>query len=546
MPALYLSPEINFLLYAAAISHCKAIRIPLTLRQSTPIHASGPHLRQKKVTQIERRDQTQQVMQAGPSELNGGFMSAADQQGTTRIDARRRLRPGRTATSLACAAFLLLAAGCATTRRTPTAPSAGAVSGLPQVPAGLRRGAESGNAGAEVAMGLRESAIGRYAAANSWYRKAALQGSLSGEINLADDYETGKGMTRNYARANFWFRQAAERDDAEGETALAYALDTGRGIARSYTAAVHWLRLAAEQRYAPAEYSLGYAYFNGHGVTINHTTANLWYRRAAEQGYALGEDGLGYDYELGLGTAPDLVAAHRWFLEAARQGLAGAELDVAADYEFGRGIARNDARAVLWLRKAAEQGLPAAQYFLGAEYSEGHGTTRNMSKATYWLDKASAAGFSPPQNDAACLQNARKIAAPKARGDTMESATVGRHSGYTPPSMKTGFPLPCGFYPVIAQLLHKQGTALVRVCIGKNGRLLHKPTITRSSGSSRLDAAALRYASATSGHWRPERHDGVPINFCAQLPVRFAMTASAPAIQMPGRPGPTPRKRLQK
>lgn len=484
MPAPYLSPEINLLLYATAISHCKTIRLPLTLQQSTPTHEPGLHMRHKKSPRS----------------------SAAYQQDLSGIAARRRLRPGRTATCLACATFLLLAAGCATTRRTPTAPSAGAVSGLPQVPAGLLRRAESGNAGAEVAMGLRESAIGRHAAANSWYRKAATQGSLSAEINLADDYEAGKGMTRNYARANFWFRKAAERGDAA------------------------------------AEYSLGYAYFNGHGVSTNYTTANLWYRRSAEQGYAPGEYGLGYDYELGLGTAPDFVAAHRWFRKAARQGIAGAELGVAADYEFGRGIARNAAKAVLWLRKAAEQGLPEAEYFLGAQYSEGHGTTRNMSKATYWLDKASAAGFSPPRNDAACLQHAQKIAAAKARGDTLASATVERHSGYTPPSMKSGFPQPCGFYPVIAQLLHKQGTALVRICIGKNGQILDKPTITRTSGSSRLDAAALRYATATSGHWRPERHDGVPINFCAQLPVRFALTTPAPAIQMLGHPRPTPRK----
>ena len=399
-------------------------------------------------------------------------MSVADKQGCTAIHARWQLRPGRTGAALACAAVLLLAAGCATTRRTATAPSTGAVSELPQVPAELLRRAESGNAGAEFAMGLRESSIDRFAAANSWYRRAADQG------------------------------------------------------------------------YAPAEYYLGYAYFSGHGVATNDVTANFWYRRAADQGYPLAEYGLGYDDGLGLGTAANMAAANQWFRKAARQGFVQAQFALGVDYASGRGITRNFGKSFVWLRKAAERGIPPAEFYLGVEYAKGDGTTRNMSKATYWLDKASAAGYSPPQNYAACQQHARKLSTPKTHGDTTESAAIGHHPGYTPPSMKTGFPSPCGFYPEMDQLLRKQGAVLVRICIGKNGRLLHKPTITRSSGNPSLDAAALRYASATSGHWRPERHNGVAIDFCAQLPVRFALRRAAPAaLHMPKRVVGTPPKR---
>ena len=91
------------------------------------------------------------------------------------------------------------------------------------------------------------------------------------------------------------------------------------------------------------------------------------------------------------------------------------------------------------------------------------------------------------------------------------------------PRVKDGFPLPCGFYPEVSQLLGEQGTALVKICIRTNGSLLHKPVLVKSTGSPRLDAAALRYAAATSGYWIAPRRNGVPIRTCPRMPVRFAL-----------------------
>lgn len=97
------------------------------------------------------------------------------------------------------------------------------------------------------------------------------------------------------------------------------------------------------------------------------------------------------------------------------------------------------------------------------------------------------------------------------------------HYTYTPLGRGSDFPATQAFYPQASQRLGEEGTAIVEICVGPNGRLSRNPRIVRSSGSPRLDRAALRYARATSGHWTPEKRNGVPINFCGQLPIKFQL-----------------------
>jgi periplasmic protein TonB len=89
-----------------------------------------------------------------------------------------------------------------------------------------------------------------------------------------------------------------------------------------------------------------------------------------------------------------------------------------------------------------------------------------------------------------------------------------------------GFPPTDEYYPDASRRLGEQGTALVKLCIGAGGRLVGEPSIERSSGSSRLDQAALRYARATSGHFEPETRNGTPVTVCTALPIKFQLTDS--------------------
>ena len=87
------------------------------------------------------------------------------------------------------------------------------------------------------------------------------------------------------------------------------------------------------------------------------------------------------------------------------------------------------------------------------------------------------------------------------------------------------FPSTDSYYPDASRRLGEQGTALVHLCIGAGGRV-SDPRIQQSSGSSRLDGAAIRYAQATSGHFRPETRNGVPVTVCTNLPIKFQLTDS--------------------
>ncbi len=88
------------------------------------------------------------------------------------------------------------------------------------------------------------------------------------------------------------------------------------------------------------------------------------------------------------------------------------------------------------------------------------------------------------------------------------------------------FPATSSYYPDASRRLGEQGTALVKMCIGAGGRVVGEPQIEKSSGSPRLDRAAIRYAKATSGHFKPETRDGEPVTVCTALPIKFQLTDS--------------------
>ena len=84
-----------------------------------------------------------------------------------------------------------------------------------------------------------------------------------------------------------------------------------------------------------------------------------------------------------------------------------------------------------------------------------------------------------------------------------------------------GFPNPDDFYPEGAIRLREKGLAMVNVCVDGSGQLIARPTIDQSSGSARLDGAALKLARAGSGHYRPTTEDGRAVSACYPLRVRF-------------------------
>jgi TonB family protein len=86
-----------------------------------------------------------------------------------------------------------------------------------------------------------------------------------------------------------------------------------------------------------------------------------------------------------------------------------------------------------------------------------------------------------------------------------------------------GFPETADYYPSHSIRLGEEGLTTVNVCVDGKGRLTSEPTAVKSSGSTRLDEAAIKLARAGSGHYRATTEDGQPVNSCYPFGVRFQL-----------------------
>jgi TPR repeat protein len=93
----------------------------------------------------------------------------------------------------------------------------------------------------------------------AWFRKAAEQGIVGAQVNLASRYASGRGVAQNASEAMRWYREAAEQGDSSAQYSLAAVYATGRGTAADPVEAHKWVSLAIarssgddQRRYATA------------------------------------------------------------------------------------------------------------------------------------------------------------------------------------------------------------------------------------------------------------------------------------------------------
>jgi hypothetical protein len=98
------------------------------------------------------------------------------------------------------------------------------------------------------------------------------QSSRNGEIKAT--------ITTN---ASKWYRRAAEQGHVSSQYNLALNIFYGQGILQDYTEAVRWYRKAAEQGFAEAQYNLGFMYEKGMGVPQDYVQAHKWFNLAASR-----------------------------------------------------------------------------------------------------------------------------------------------------------------------------------------------------------------------------------------------------------------------
>ena len=127
----------------------------------------------------------------------------------------------------------------------------------PGVDASLLAKANTGDAVAEVQVGEsyvraaeathdKVQVAEDYKQAEAWYRKAADQNNLAGELHLAALYrDGGTGFPRDMVKAAEWYRKAADQGDPDSQATLGVLYSMGQGVQQSDVEAYFWLDLAA-------------------------------------------------------------------------------------------------------------------------------------------------------------------------------------------------------------------------------------------------------------------------------------------------------------
>jgi TPR repeat protein len=117
--------------------------------------------------------------------------------------------------------------------------------------------ANAGDAAAQVQIGEQYAATAAalhnidqagaaYKAAADWYRKAADQGFIPGEMHLAAlCRDGGKGFPRDMSQAAEWYRKAAEQGNVTAQASLGVLYSIGQGVPHDDVEAYFWLDLAA-------------------------------------------------------------------------------------------------------------------------------------------------------------------------------------------------------------------------------------------------------------------------------------------------------------
>lgn len=124
------------------------------------------------------------------------------------------------------------------------------------------------------------------------YRRAAEQGDLEAQFNLACSYANGRGVAQDDGQAMLWYRKAADRGHTGAQNNIGWMHDNGRGVAKDPDEAIRWYRKAADSGNAFAQNNLGIKYENGTGVKKDLVEAARWYRLAAAQGNAQAKESL--------------------------------------------------------------------------------------------------------------------------------------------------------------------------------------------------------------------------------------------------------------
>lgn len=193
--------------------------------------------------------------------------------------------------------------------------------------AALEKKAESGDMEAQMLLGNKYTDGGFFGADKErvrkgvgWYRRAAEQGYIPAQWQMADYALNGRIKEPDEAEALFWLSKVANKGNAEAQYTVANMHYSGIGTPVNMTEGERFLRLSVAQGYPDAQRTLGSLYLMGNTVDKNEKEAFRLFMLAAEQDNAAAQYMVGMMYSGGLGTEKSTDMAMTWLTKSAEGG----------------------------------------------------------------------------------------------------------------------------------------------------------------------------------------------------------------------------------
>ncbi len=187
------------------------------------------------------------------------------------------------------------------------------------------------------------------------------------------------------------------------ELELARDYYTGRGVSRDLSQAAYWYRRAADQGDPGAQVDMGYLYLKGIGVKPDAAQAAKWFQRAASSGSPTGKLDLAVLYLKGIGVPQDSHLALTLLTDLAKHEDARGEAYLGFLYMLGVGAERNARDAEHWFEKAAKHHSPEAEYAMGTLFSVTEGHEHDLQRAAAFLRVSAQAGYVPSKHSLGLL-----------------------------------------------------------------------------------------------------------------------------------------------
>ena len=228
----------------------------------------------------------------------------------------------------------------------------------------------------------------------TWFKKAAENGSRSGQYNLGLAYEDGAGTEKNYAEALKWYRKSAEQNYLNAYNAIGVMYKKGWGVKADPEEAAKWFAKAAEKGETASLCNLSIMTLHAQGIPKDYAKGKMLLEQClqTDPDNICCLDKMADMYSMGWGVQKDDRKSLTLYERSARQGSARAMYNIANTYDYGYSGLKDPEAAMAWYLKAAAKDHAKALYRLYEIYEYGKlGQPVDKAKAAQWKAKAEAA-----------------------------------------------------------------------------------------------------------------------------------------------------------